>query len=320
MKKKRKQYFGLILVVFVILVAQEITAERYFIVRNMRPEISLVQPGGRIVMMDRRRFFPSPSDMERRKMRPMPPRLDESVIFGIPQMFLFRTIAGILFTVFLMMLLGGFIRLAFSYFTAQNEKKILENANLTAENNLLKSQINPHFLFNTLNSIYSQALHKSSSTEKSILKLSEILRYMVYETGAEKILLDKDIYYITSFIELQRMRLPESVVIDYQVKGDIDNVYISPLILIAFIENAFKYGVSFIHGYGIHIHIEVKDKLLKLLVENPIVKQDAQSGHNGIGQKNAIRRLELLYPGRYKLTIDDRGQIYSVTLKIDLQS
>jgi LytS/YehU family sensor histidine kinase len=285
--------------------------------KDMHPDIRLLQlermtdPRGH-----ERIFFRSPVLTEGRNplMRSWP---DQLVIAGVPKMFFIRIVAGILSTIFLMMLLGGFIRLAFSYFTSQNEKKVLENANLMAENNLLKSQINPHFLFNTLNSIYSQALHKSANTEKSILKLSEILRYMVYETGSEKILLEKDIYYISSFIDLQRMRLPSSVVIDYEVKGDMNNVYISPLILITFIENAFKYGITFAPAYGIHIHIEVVDKMLTLLVENPIVKHDNKSG-GGTGQKNAQRRLDLLYPGKYNLIINTQNEIYSVILKIDL--
>ena len=216
-----------------------------------------------------------------------------------------------------MVLLGGFIRLAFSFFKSQGEKKVLENANLTAENNLLKSQINPHFLFNSLNSIYSQAMLKSENTEKSILKLSEILRYMIYETGSEKILIEKDLYYISSYIDLQQIRLSKKVTVNYKVTGNFNAVYISPLILITYVENAFKHGISYSQPSDINIFINVEDSMLTMLVNNPLISEKSQ-GLNGIGQKNAKRRLDMLYPEKYWLNIVENIESYTVHLKINL--
>lgn len=328
LKGKRKKYFLLVVSCFCILLVQQVVAERYLLSRMVffsgSSRIPPPEPGMRIIQRgegDTQPFtvaFAGPPDtaLIRNRIGHFRGRAAVGVAF-MPMMFYFRTLTGLLSNVFLMLLLGGFIYLAFSFFKSQNEKKLLENANLTAENNLLKSQINPHFLFNTLNSIYALALQKSDKTERSIMKLSEILRYMVYETGSEKILLEKDIYYISSYIDLQRLRLSSRVPIDYQVIGNLDHVYISPLILITFVENAFKHGISFTQGQGIGILIEVIDKTLTLRVHNPVAKTGLH-GAGGIGQKNAKRRLDLLYPGKYWLNIATEKETYVVTLKMDL--
>jgi len=134
----------------------------------------------------------------------------------------------------LLLLMGGFIRLSYSFISNQNEKKALENANLNAEVNFLKSQINPHFLFNTLNSIYAQAHSRSVNTEFSILKLSDLLRYVLYDSGDDKVELAKDIQYINNYIALQRLRLSKKVTINYSVTGDMEGKRIAPLLLINF--------------------------------------------------------------------------------------
>jgi LytS/YehU family sensor histidine kinase len=218
-----------------------------------------------------------------------------------------------------LLLIGGLIRLGYSFLKNQNEKKALENAHLNAEVNFLKSQINPHFLFNTLNSIYSQAHNKSEHTEYSILKLSELLRYVLYESGEEKVSLEKDILYINNYIDLQRMRLSSKVNIRYTVTGVQGGYLIAPLLLISFIENAFKHGISYTQTSVIHIAITFFEKTLTLQVVNPIVKTNTFA-EGGLGLKNAGRRLDLLYPGKHQLEIITAGQLHFVNLKIDLES
>jgi LytS/YehU family sensor histidine kinase len=193
----------------------------------------------------------------------------------------------------------------------------LENANLNAEVNFLESQINPHFLFNTLNSIYSQAHNRSEHTEYSILKLSELLRYVLYESGEEKVALEKDIQYLTNYIDLQRMRLSTKVVIDYTVTGSLTGHRIAPLLLISFIENSFKHGISYAHSSVIAIHLQVFEKTLTMSVSNPVVKIDTFTP-GGLGLKNVTRRLDLLYPGKYWLKAVQENNLYLVNLKIDL--
>lgn len=220
----------------------------------------------------------------------------------------------------LILLLAGFIRLSFSFIRSQNEKKVLENAQLNAEVELLRSQINPHFLFNTLNSIYSQAHAKSENTEHSILKLSEILRYALYDSGAREVPLENDIHYIRNYIELQRLRLSNRVSIDFQVNGLEPGQQIAPMLLISFIENAFKHGISYTQPSSISIRLDLSHSDLHLTVKNPIVENDntenKESG--GLGIRNVTRRLQLLYPGKHQLEIARESRHYIVQLYLNL--
>lgn len=238
-------------------------------------------------------------------------------IWGIPQRQFFLTVNRLLSFAFILLLSGALIRLGANYIKNQQEKKALENANLNAEINLLKSQINPHFLFNTLNGIYALAHEKSSKTEVAILKLSEMLRYMLYESPEEKAELSKEIIYISNYIELQRMRLSDKVKIDYEVSGKPEGHHITPFLLIVFIENAFKHGISYAKPCNINIQINVFEKTLTLLVENPYAESDSFTTI-GLGLKNAERRLELLYPGKYSLQKEKSENRYVVNLKLDL--
>ncbi|PZR23235.1 MAG: hypothetical protein DI535_24425 [Citrobacter freundii] len=234
-----------------------------------------------------------------------------------PEPALFFSINRTLSTCFFFLLLGGMIRLAYSFIKNQNEKRNLENANLYAEVNFLKSQINPHFLFNTLNSIYSQAHARSENTEFSILKLSELLRYSLYDSGADKVPLADDIQYIRNYIDLQRLRLSPKVQLNFNIGGYPEGKYIAPLLLINFIENAFKHGISYSHPSVINIDIKIFEETLTLTVSNPIVERDSFAP-GGLGIRNVTRRLELLYPHQYKLLFHHSGDQYTVNLKVPL--
>ncbi len=241
----------------------------------------------------------------------------DQTIWGIPQRQFFPTVNRLLSFAFILLLSGALIRLGANYIKNQQEKKALENANLNAEINLLKSQINPHFLFNTLNGIYALAHEKSSKTEVAILKLSEMLRYMLYESPEEKADLAREIIYIRNYIELQRMRLSDKIKIHYEVSGKPEGHHIAHFLLITFIENAFKHGVSYAKPGNINIQINVFEKTLTLLVENPYVESDSFT-IIGLGLKNAERRLELLYPGKYSLQTEKIENRYVVNLKLHL--
>lgn len=258
-------------------------------------------------------LFPSDSGLSGFPFSPP----SEPTIFHIPARLLFLSFNRVASLCMLMVLLSGTIRLGLSFIKNQNEKKLLENANLNAEVNFLKSQINPHFLFNTLNGIYSLAHNRSAQTEDAILKLSELMRYVLYESGTERVDLAKDIQYITNYIDLQRLRLSSKVSVSYEVKGNLTGT-IAPLLLISFIENAFKHGISYTHSSAIHISITVFEETLTLLVENPIVENNSFVG--GVGLKNVIRRLDLLYPKKHSLDIVDNGPLHVVNLKLNLKS
>ena len=234
-----------------------------------------------------------------------------------PQMVYIITLQNALSSGIVILLLSGFIKLAHSLFISEKQKKILENERLNAELNFLKLQINPHFLFNTLNSIYSQAHFKSEQTEHSILKFSRIMRYVLYDSTAEKISLSQDLEYISNYIDLQKLRLSKNITIHYDVSGTVNGLVIAPLLLITFIENAFKHGISYTAPSEIKIAIAVTGNQLLLTVGNAITQSSRESS-GGVGLINAQRRLNVLYPGRHMLNVVENDHLHFVNLKIEL--
>ncbi len=203
------------------------------------------------------------------------------------------------------------------WFFNEKEKSDLEKQRLTAELAFLKSQINPHFLFNSLNNIYSLAYQKSDATPNAILKLSEIMRYMLYESNDHRVSLEKEIVYLNSFIELQKLRFKGKAFVDLEVEGNISELNIVPLILISFVENAFKHGLATDEDNPIHINIAVFENNLLFTIKNKknTLNKDETGG---IGMANVQRRLELTYPNNYKLTVENREHEYYSELYLNL--
>ncbi|TAF46722.1 MAG: histidine kinase [Sphingobacteriales bacterium] len=203
------------------------------------------------------------------------------------------------------------------WFYNEKEKRDLENHSLVAELAFLKSQINPHFLFNSLNNIYSLAYQQSASTPYAILKLSDILRYMLYESNDSKVALLTEIEYLKSFIELQKLRFKTNLSVHLNIEGNISKQQIMPLVLISFVENAFKHGVATEVDYPINILISVHENKLLFTISNK------KSNHikdvtGGIGMANVVRRLDLTYPNQYKLNVNSSTMNYYCELFIDL--
>ncbi|SJZ50879.1 sensor histidine kinase [Sediminibacterium ginsengisoli] len=197
----------------------------------------------------------------------------------------------------------------------EQEKVILEREKTNAEVSFLKSQVNPHFLFNTLNNIYSLVYHNSEKSLPAILKLSELMRYMTHETNADRISLSKDIRYIESFIELQSLRATGEPAVQFTTEGDATDKQIAPLLLIPFIENGFKHGIITDRDHPFIIRLTLDNNSLHLYTRNRINK--GQKDHSGgVGMENVKRRLELLYPGNYSLQIKDTGDEYICDLTI----
>jgi two-component system LytT family sensor kinase len=188
---------------------------------------------------------------------------------------------------------------------------------LSAELAFLKSQINPHFLFNSLNSIYSLAYQRSETTPEAILKLSEIMRYMLYECNDNKVSLVKEIQYLNNYIDLQKIRFGAKAFIDFKVEGNIEDQQIVPLLLIAFIENAFKHGVVNNPLAPIRLLVDVDEAHLHFYVHNK-KHTNNRDAMGGIGLNNVRRRLNLLYPGKYNLDIHDETDTYTVELSLVL--
>lgn len=219
----------------------------------------------------------------------------------------------------LLYLIGILVSLAIRI--SRNLKNIEVQRNKTALA-YLKSQINPHFLFNTLNSIYGFAVkEKADNTAGGMLKLSGILRYVLTETQSDFVRLSKEIDYISNYIELQRLRIDAKTDFTYTVTGKIDQQMIAPLLMIPFIENAFKYGINPGIAAHIEIDIQVEGDELELLVCNKKIaerKDSSRPDQTMIGIENTKTRLELLYPNRYSLDIEETFVDYRVRLKINL--
>jgi len=224
-------------------------------------------------------------------------------------------------TVFIVIFVG-MLRFVKDWFEFEARKKEIENEKLTAELTFLKAQINPHFLFNTLNNLYYLAYSKSEHTTEIIAKLSQMMRYMIYDSNHPKVLLSREIEYMKNYISLERLRLNDQIPIRFDVEGRIDHdVWITPLVFITFLENAFKHGVTNTNPRAwVNVSISLYDGVCVYKVENSkiINAREDNGGRSGIGLQNVARRLELSYPGKYTLHVDDRPESYAVQLNLSL--
>ena len=202
-----------------------------------------------------------------------------------------------------------------------NRLKQAEKEKVNAELSYLKAQINPHFLFNTLNSIYSSAIQENAdNTATAVVKLSGMMRYVISEAHNDFVSLEKEINYISDFIELQKIRLGDTVQVKYHLSGVSRGKKMAPLVLISFIENAFKHGVNPEQRSVIAIEIDIQEETLQLLVSNAKVSTvNAGTIKHNIGLENTRNRLQLLYPSKHELTIDEDEKEYMVLLKINLK-
>lgn len=202
------------------------------------------------------------------------------------------------------------------------EQQELQTQTMQSELRFLKSQINPHFLFNTLNNLYALTLKKDDKAPEIVIKLSEMMRYMLYECNERRVLLQKEVNYIRNYLDLEKLRQGKNVDISFSVEGEAGEQQIAPLMFIPFLENSFKHGLNNHISKGfVNIKMKIKNREVDFFIENskpdtPPVQSPRRSG--GIGLVNVKRRLDLLYPRQYELQIDDTPKSYAVTLKLDL--
>jgi len=222
-----------------------------------------------------------------------------------------------IFSSVIFLFLSTVLKFTIDWFLNERVQRDLENQRLTAELSFLKSQINPHFLFNSLNSIYSLAYQKSDTTPEAILKLSEIMRYMLYECNDNKVELTKELQYLQNYIDLQKIRFGNKAFINFEVNGEVTNQHIVPLLLISFIENAFKHGVANDPIAPIVLKINLTDDHLYFFIQNKKHSHNRDAS-GGIGLINVRRRLDLLYPNKYNLEIRDEADTYTVQLSLVL--
>lgn len=217
--------------------------------------------------------------------------------------------------------LAASIKLLKYWYLSQQLKNELEFQNKASELALLKSQISPHFLFNTLNNIHTLIFKEADKASDAVVKLSEIMRYMLYDANFEKVPLQKEIDYLNSYIDLQRLRIKDPDVFKFQVIGETDGIQVAPMLFIPFVENACKHGEKKTRNKGIDISLIIEEKKVTLNVINTITDEQAMSKDmtGGIGLRNVTRRLELLYPGTHDLTIHSDSGKFIVELVIFIQ-
>ena len=203
------------------------------------------------------------------------------------------------------------------------QKELLEKEKqkTVVELKALKAQINPHFFFNTLNSIYSMALDKDDRLPGTVLQLSDLMRYFLYVSRDNFILLEKDLTVVKEYIALQKLRSNAQLDIETKISGEISDQQIAPLLLITFLENAFKHGAKGSSGNTfIKLDIKVEKNKLNFTLENNkgIIDKVNTGDHNGLGLENVKRQLELLYPGKHLLNIKDEQDRFVVALQLSL--
>ncbi len=213
--------------------------------------------------------------------------------------------------------------LKFTYDNVQNRFKIkeAEKEKVNAQLELLKSQINPHFLFNTLNSLFvSSSLSGDNNTAEGIAKLSQLMRYMIYDSKVDLIGLNDEIEHIKNYIDLLKLRFSGKDDIDVKlvVKGETNMKMIPPMLLLPFVENAFKFSYSIKDKFFIHIEIETQESYLLLKVKNSInqMKKVNDINHSGFGIKNTKARLDLIFPEDHEIKFSDDKNIFNVFMKI----
>lgn len=204
----------------------------------------------------------------------------------------------------------------------ERARKEYEVQQVTAELKFLRSQINPHFLFNVLTSMVALARQKSELLEDALLRLSDLMRYMTYESQATQVTLEQEADYLKNYIELQKLRFSDSVRIDVQIRLDNEtaDLLIEPMLLIPFVENAFKYGAIGLEDPFVNIRLEAARGKLTLSVENTYDPDpfNDKDGNSGIGLENVRTRLRLIYPGKHSLIVGDEGIVFRVVFNLNL--
>lgn len=228
-------------------------------------------------------------------------------------------VVGTSFQLLFVLVLGLLYHFITADFDEKEQRKEAERERLKSELSFLRSQISPHFMFNVLNSIVSLSRRKPDMVEPVVIRLSELMRYMIYETKDAKVSLEKEATYLESYIDLQRLRFGNDIEINYQSNIQRLTQAIEPMLLIPFVENAFKHGVGMVSHPSIDIELTQKEDFLDFIVKNkisPQAEQEQKDHSSGIGLSNVRRRLELLHPEHFRLDIHNTDTEFTVHLNI----
>lgn len=221
---------------------------------------------------------------------------------------------------FFLVVAGAAVKLMFDYTSMQQRLAEVAKEKAETELNFLKSQINPHFLFNSLNAVYFLISKDNTEARQALHKFSEMLRYQLYEMNGDRIPIEKEIHYLKDYMDLQQLRKDEKYAVQFICSPEVRGFSIEPLLLIPFVENAFKHISHHNEGTNfVKVDMSRKNGTFTFLVENSKEQDQPFTGqHGGIGLPNVKRRLELLYPGKHELSIRDNDQIFAVQLKLRL--
>ncbi len=205
------------------------------------------------------------------------------------------------------------------WYNKRNDIKALERENLTSNLAMLKFQINPHFLFNTLHNIDTLIHENQENASKSLIKLSDIMRYMLHDAKSELVELEKEVEHLQNYLSLEQLRLKNEKFLNYSINGNSKGINIAPMIMIPFVENAFKHSVDSDIENGITININIENNTLNFKCENCFDTSDTDKDNtHGIGLNTVKKRLNLIYKDRYNLSIRSDNSIFKVDLKIEL--
>ncbi len=290
-QRKFRKYAGSIIIILVVVFAT------FYFVRPERPEFSR-------------------EIIERR----MAERLEQGGRGRPSKVFVFSF--GIIILSTISLALSTSIRGTREWLTNEKRLKEIENQKLTAELSYLKAQINPHFFFNTLNGIYALARQKSDQTPEVILKLSSLMRYIIYDANESTVLLDKELEHIENYIDLQKIRLNKKIKVNLEINGNPDGLQIAPLLFSVFLENAFKHGLDYSKKNTIDIKLLIENSSLFFELKNPIpdtAPKELNTNQSGLGLKNIKKRLKLIYPEQHRLSIykADKHHIVELFLKLN---
>lgn len=224
---------------------------------------------------------------------------------------------------FFYLIITSLLKFSRSWFEVNALQKQLletEKEKVQMELRALQAQVNPHFFFNTLNGIYSMSLHQDQRLPDTVLKLSQLMRYFLYEAGEQSVLLEKEWQALLDYISLQQLRAGQLLQVTTTVSGQINRQELAPLILITFLENAFKHGGRNNENNFIHIDLNASGDMLHYRIKNSIgISNEVEKKQpGGLGMENAKRRLQLLYPLKHQLQISDNGQEFIADLRIQL--
>lgn len=219
------------------------------------------------------------------------------------------------------LLIAFLLQITVDYYRQKELIRKIELEKINAELSFLKAQVNPHFLFNTLNNLYALILQKSEKSADAVLKLADIMKYILSEGSLDKVNLEKEFTLLQNYTELERLRKTDAQ-IQFTTSGKINGQLITPLLLLPFVENAFKYGLNTVSGNGfVHITMDVQGSHLHFIVENnnpPASNKEALQSL-GIGIQNVKKRLDYLYPGKYDMRIEEQPAFFKIDLQLLLK-